>query len=78
MASISRDEKTGIYRLQFRDHVTGNGKPVQKSLKTTDEKAAEATRSRVEEMLGLLERGRLGLPPVADLWEFLKTDGRRS
>ena len=60
------------YRLIFRY----GGRKFSRSLKTKDAKEAEAVRVRVEENLKLLERGRLELPPEADLVAFLLSDGK--
>ena len=51
------------------------GRHYSRSLKTGDPTKAEATKLRVEESLSDLERGRLRLPPEADLITFLMSDG---
>ncbi len=73
MAGLSQDAKSGIFRVHFR---YGN-KQFQKSLKTKDRKKAESRKGRIEETLLDLERGRLDLPPGADFWQFVWTDGKR-
>jgi hypothetical protein len=72
LAGLSRDPKSGMYRIQFRFW----GKQYNKSLKTTDEKRAQAWKVQIEDTLFDIERGRQVVPPDADLWEFLKTDLR--
>lgn len=70
MASLElRGQK---YRLVFRY----NRRKFQHALKTLDVQEAEACLIRLEENLRLLERGRLQLPPDADLPTFLLSDGR--
>lgn len=63
---------SGVYQIAFR---VGDRK-LKRSLRTTIRKEAEAARSRLEENLRLLERGRLILPPHADIASFLLSDGR--
>jgi integrase len=63
----------GTYHIYFRY----GGRQFHKSLKTPDEKAANAWKGQIEQTLHDLERGRLQLPANADLWEFIKTDGKR-
>lgn len=74
MASLSRDKNAGVYRIHFRFA----GKQYQKSLKVTDRRKAEGLKGRIELTLLELEQGRKTLPPAADLWEFLRSDGQRS
>jgi len=74
VASIHRDPQSKTYRIMFRY----GGKQYQKTLKTTDAAKAEQMKSRVEEVLDELDRGRKTLPEGADLWEFLKSDGQRT
>jgi integrase len=70
MASLElRSER---YRIVFRY----GGQKFQHSLKTTDPKEANGCLARLEENLRLLERGRLQLPPDADLPTFLLSDGK--
>jgi integrase len=72
MAHMRRAE-SGIYRIKFRF----GHKQYLKSLKTTEERTAIGKVARIEELLEDLGRGRLELPPGADLWQFLLSDGRR-
>lgn len=74
MAGLTKDDKSGMYRIHFRY----GGKQFQKSLKTTDEREAEARKGAIEVTLLDLERGRLMIPQGADFWEFVKTDGKRN
>lgn len=70
MASLERRGKK--FRLVFRYA----GKKYQHPLRTEHEREAEACAERVEENIRLLERGRLLLPPDADLPTFLLSDGK--
>jgi integrase len=63
-----------MFRVMFRY----GGKQYQKSLKTTDEAAAERLKGKIETTILELERGRRTLPEGADLWEFLESDGQRT
>jgi hypothetical protein len=66
-------EKRGeTYRINFRY----SGRHFSRSPKTGEESKAEMTRLRVEEALSDLERGRLQLPPDADVVTFLLSDGK--
>jgi len=70
MASLQlRGER---YRSVFRF----DGRKFQHTLKTTEEGEAASCLVRLEENLRLVERGRLVLPPGADLPTFLLSDGR--
>jgi integrase len=73
MAGVTRDAQSGMYRIHFRYA----GKQFHKSLKTQDEREAEALKGAIELTLLDLERGRLTVPPGANFWEFVKTDGKR-
>lgn len=70
MAWIERRGKR--FRLLFRM----NGEKYSVGLKVTNQKAADACLSRVEENIHLVQSGRLVLPEGADLALFLITDGR--
>lgn len=74
MPSLHQDPKSKRYRVMFRY----GGRQYQKGLKTTDEQEANGLKGRIELTLLELERGRKTLPPGADLWEFLKSDGQRT
>jgi integrase len=70
MASLElRGER---YRIVFRF----DGRKFQHTLKTTEEGEAASCLARLEENLRLVERGRLVVPPGADLPTFLLSDGR--
>src|ERR1700722_7874193 len=73
MASLSRDSRSGVYYVQFRFQ----GRHLNKSLKITDEKKAQAYLARVQETLADIERGRMVSPPGAAPWTFIRTDGRQ-
>src|SRR2546423_10071620 len=70
MASL--EFRSNRYRLGFRF----GGKKYQHPLKTSNQREAEGCLGRLEENLRLLERGRLELPPDADLADFLLSDGK--
>lgn len=74
MAGLSQDPKSQVYRVFFRY----GGKAFNKSLKTTDADEADRRRGRIEDVLLDLERGKLELPPRADLWEFVWSGGKRT
>jgi hypothetical protein len=74
VASLNLDPASGRYRILFRF----GGRQFQKSLKTTDQEEAEAAKARIALTLRELENGRLILPPGADFWEFVYSDGRRT
>src|SRR5438128_1653006 len=70
MASLEKRGDT--YRAKFRY----GGRQFSCSLKTGELKDAQSLLGRLEENLALLERGRLELPPGADLGLFLLSDGK--
>jgi hypothetical protein len=63
---------SGVFHVVFRF----GGRKCKRSLKTKSELRAKAACSRLEDNLGLLERGLLDIPAGADLAEFLLTDGK--
>jgi len=69
MASVERHY--GRFRIVFRFQ----DQKYHHALNTDDPKEAEGCRLRLEENLRLLRRGRLKLPPDADLAVFLLSDG---
>lgn len=73
MASLQR-RASGRFRVIF----CFGGERHFVSLKTKDGREAERSRVRVEENLRDLERGRLELPPGADLGVFLLSGGKLS
>ena len=70
MASL--EPRYGRFRIVFRY----GDKKYHHALGTSDRQEAEACRLRLEENLRFLERGRLQLPPGADLAVFLLSDGK--
>src|SRR5262249_36771502 len=66
------EKRANRYRIVFR---YGNQKYFQ-SLKKADEKEAYGCLARLEENLRLVERGRLVVPPGADLGIFLLSEGK--
>jgi hypothetical protein len=66
------EKRADRYRINYRF----GGVKYQESLRTTDPKEADACLHRFEENLRLVERGRLELPPDADLGVFLLSDGK--
>ena len=73
MASIAPHHESAIWHVQF----IYAGKPFHKSLKTRKEKDARALLGRIENRLYHLNTGTLHLPPDADLWQWLLSDGQR-
>lgn len=66
------EKRADRYRINYR---FGDRKQ-QVSLRTEDAKEADACLHRFEENLRLVERGRLEVPPGADLGVFLLSDGK--
>ena len=74
MASVQREKGSGFFYIRFRY----GGRPFRRSLKTTNEREAEAVKGRVEETIILLERGRLEIPPEAEPGTYILSDGKRN
>ncbi len=72
MAWLEEHPTSGHFKICFR----WGGRKLKKTVKTTDRSAAESALARFEENLQLLERGRLELPPNADIGAFLLSDGK--
>ena len=72
MAWLEQHPTSGHFKICFR----WAGKKQKKTIKTTNRKDAEAILLRFEENIGLMERGRLELPPEGDLTAFLLSDGK--
>lgn len=72
MATLEKRGKT--YRVVFRY----GGQKITKSVRTRDERAANACLARLEDNLRRLELGVLTLPEDADIAEFLLSDGRKN
>ncbi len=66
------DGKTGVHQICFR---FGNER-IKRSSRTKDKRKALALLGRIEENLELIQRGRLTVPPDADLFDFLISDGQ--
>jgi hypothetical protein len=71
MASI-QCHRSGVFRIRFRF----GGREFMRSFRTAYRREAEALRGRVEVNLRLVERGRLEVPPDADIATFLLSDGK--
>ncbi len=72
MASIHRDKKSGIYRVQFRCF----GRQYMRSLKTKSLREARGSLGRIDETLRLIGRGRLEVPIDVDPADFVLSDGK--
>ncbi len=72
MAWLEEHPTSGHFKICFR----WGGKKLKKTIKTTRRSDAEAALGRFKENLHLLERGRLELPPDADIGTFLLSDGK--
>lgn len=72
MPSLHQDPRTSVYRVRFRYQ----GRQVNRSLRTKDRRSARASCDRVGEMLQLVERGLVSVPPSADPIAFVMSDGR--
>ena len=72
MAWLEEHPTSGHFKICFR---FGNRK-LKKTIKTTSKREAEGALARFEENLRLLERGRIELPPGADIGTFLLSDGK--
>ncbi len=70
--TIIKDPKSGYYRIAFRY----GQQQFTRSLKTKDERKAEAICGQVEITLSDLLRGRLVMPPDADAGTFILSDGK--
>jgi hypothetical protein len=72
MAWLEQHPTSGRFKICFR----WGGKQFKKTVKTTHRSDAEAILSRLEENIGLVERGRLQLLADADIATFLLSDGK--
>ena len=72
MASLLFDDKWQSFYVRFRY----GGRSFKRSLGTANQKLARGQVARVEEMLLLLRRGRLTIPPAADPAAYILSDGR--
>jgi hypothetical protein len=74
MAWLEQHPTSGRFKICFR----WSGRKLKKTIKAKSQKDADAIRLRFEENIALLERGRLELPPGADIGTFLLSDGKIS
>lgn len=72
MPSLHRDPVSPFYRVRFRYQ----GRQFNRSLHTKNGRAARATCDRIGEMLDLLGRGLISVPPNTDAVSYLLSDGR--
>lgn len=72
MPSLHRDDISRHFRIRFRYQ----GRQVNCSLHTKDRRRAKALCERVDEMLCLLDRGRITIPDSAESIAFLLSDGQ--
>ncbi len=72
MAWLERHPTSARFKVCFR----WAGRRHKKTDRTTDPREAEAVRERGEETIGLVERGRLAVPPGADVSTSFLSDGR--
>src|SRR5271166_1813459 len=72
MAWLEEHPTSGHFKICFR----WGGRKLKKTFKTTSRKDADAALARFEENMRLLERGRIELPPGADIGTFLMSDGK--
>jgi integrase len=71
MAWLEQHPTSGRFKICFRF----GGRQLKKTVKVTERQQAEAILLRLEENVGLIERGRLQVPAGADIATFLLTDG---
>ena len=74
VAFLELDEASGRFRIRF-DY---GGREFKRSVKTRDEGVAQGILRRVEDIIWLLEQGRLEMPPDAEPGHFILSDGRRN
>lgn len=72
MAWLEEHPTSGHFKICFR----WGGKKLKKTLKTIDRREAEGALLRLQENIALVERGRLEIPPDADVATFLMSDGK--
>jgi len=72
VAWLEQHPTSGHFKICFR----WGGRKLKKTIKSTGRDDAEAALARFKENLHLLERGRLELPPGADIGTFLLSDGK--
>lgn len=74
MAFLQHDQRSGRYRIRFRFE----GQEYKRSIRTANEREANAILGRVEETIILIERGRLEVPHDVDPASFILSDGKRN
>jgi integrase len=74
MPWLEEHPTSGHFKICFR----WGGRKLKKTVKTNNRQQADAALARFEENLALLERGRIELPPDADIGTFLLSDGKLS
>jgi hypothetical protein len=72
MAWLEEHPTSGHFKICFR----WGGRKLKKTVKSASRKDADAALARFEENMRLLERGRIELPPGADIGTFLMSDGK--
>jgi integrase len=72
MAWLEQHPTSGHFKICFR----WGGRKLKKTVKTDDPAKAQNALARFNENLNLLERGRIELPPNADIGTFLLSDGK--
>ena len=72
MATITLDPTSGRYRIRFYY----GGVQYHRSIKTKDETKAHRILLRVEETIQFLEQGRIVMPPDAEPYTFILSDGK--
>ena len=72
MASLRQTGKNGRFLALFRF----NGRQYQRALKTLQRKEALAQIARIDDLVTLIERGRIEVPADVDPGDFIVSDGR--
>lgn len=72
MASLRQTQENGRFLALLRF----NGRQFQRALKTTQRKEALAQITRIDDLITLIERGRIEVPSDVDPGDFIVSDGR--
>lgn len=72
MPWLEQHPTSGRFKICFR----WGGRQFKKTVKATDRRDTHAILQRVQENLGLAERGRLEIPTDADVATFFVSDGK--
>lgn len=72
MASLAKHPRSPFYSISFRH----GGKQFCKSLDTADEAESLGRLAQIELTLSEIKRGRLIVPPEAEFWTFVRSDGK--